>query len=162
MSGVVEGIGRLHPALVHFPVALILTGAVAELLYMWRREQRFGDAARFMVAASAWMAVPTAAAGFAAATELAPSLEGIFSVHRITGVGLPVLAFLVYAMSEGARRSGQVWEQMAYRLFLLAAVAGILVAAYSGGLLAHGAASETGRIGVAGDFGLTPYRTIWY
>ena len=83
-------------------------------------------------------------------------------LHRITGVGLPVLAFLVYAMSEGTRRSGQVWEQMAYRLFLLVAVAGVLVAAYSGGLLAHGSASETGRIGAAGDFGLTPYRTIWY
>ena len=51
---------------------------------------------------------------------------------------------------------------MAYRLLLLAAGAGILVAAYSGGLLAHGSASETGRIGVAGDFGLTPYRMIWY
>lgn len=161
MSGAVELIGRLHPALVHFPVALILTAALAETFYITKREQRFGDAARFMIAAAAWLSVPAAAAGIAVASgqTIAMALRRAFSIHWVAGVAVPVLAFLAYGMSEGVRRSGQVWEQLLYRLFLLLAAAGVLLAAYFGGVLAHGGADE----GVeTSDFSLTLVRVIWY
>jgi uncharacterized membrane protein len=161
VNGWVELFGRLHPVLVHFPVALILTAAFAEALYMSKREQRFGDAARFMIAAAAWLSVPAAAAGFAAASSqtIEMALRRAFSVHWVVGAALPVLAFLAHGTCESVRRSGLVWEQMLYRLFLLVAVAGVLAAAYFGGLLAHAAWEE----GIeTSDFGLTMARSIWY
>jgi uncharacterized membrane protein len=161
---ILESIGRLHPALVHFPVALVLTAAAAEALYMARREQRYGDAARFMIAAAAWLSVPSAVAGFAAAAgrTLDPAVEGAFSIHRVAGTALPILVFLVYGLGEGSRRSGQVWEQILYRLLLLAAAVCVVVAAYCGGLLQHGEVHEETGVGVARVFGLTPERIIWY
>lgn len=164
MSGVLENIGHFHPALVHFPVALVLTAAVAEALYMTKRKQRYGDAARFVITAAAWLSVPAAAAGFAAASgeTFDARLEGVFTIHRVAGTTLPFLVILAYAMGEGARRSGQVWEQMLYRLVLLVAVVCVLVAAYYGGLLEHGDLHEESGIGVAGVFNLTPRGVFWY
>lgn len=160
MNAVWGGLGHLHPALVHFPVALVLVAAAAEVMYVWRKKQRFGDAARFMIAAAAWLSVPAAVAGFAAAADVNPSMLRVFTIHRISGVALPVLAFLAYAMNEGARHSGQVWEQMTYRVCLLLAVVCVLLAAYCGGLLAHGQAA--GHAAAAVVFDLTPRRPIWY
>lgn len=140
MNTAFEILGRWHPAMVHFPVALILAAGAAEILYAVRREQRFGEAARFMIAAAAWIGVPAAAAGFAAAAGevFTEELAATLAVHRVAGVATPVLAFVAHGLCEGTRRSGQVWEQMLYRGFLLLAVAGVLVAAYYGGKLGHG------------------------
>lgn len=141
MSGLLDTLGRLHPALVHFPVALVTTALVAEQLYIARKREWFGAAARFMVAAAAWMSVPSAVAGFAAASGEAvpPALAGVFSVHRIAGVVVPGVVWLAYAVCLGARRSGQVWEQALYRVILWLAFAAVGVAAWYGGRLVHGA-----------------------
>jgi uncharacterized membrane protein len=140
MNGLIREIGGFHPALVHFPVALVLTALVAEALYMGRKAEWCAHAARFMLVAAAWLSVPSAVAGFAAAeSETIPAaLEGAFAIHRIAGVVVPVLAVLACALGEGARRSGQVWEQGLYRVVLLLAAAAVLVAGLYGGELVHG------------------------
>jgi hypothetical protein len=70
-----------------------------------------------------------------------------------------VLAFLAYGLEEGTRRSGQVWEQALYRIFLLLAAAGAMVTGFFGSNLAHAeGAVETGAVG----FGLTMVTYFWY
>lgn len=132
--------GSYHPLLVHFPVALIIAASVAETLLIIKRNPDYGAAARFCVAAAAWVSIPAALAGFAIASS--HSFEGAaatyFSIHRIAGITTPVLAFLAWAMGEGSRRSGQVWEQWLYRVFLLVALISVIVAGLAGGELAHG------------------------
>jgi uncharacterized membrane protein len=141
MTALIEKLGALHPALVHFPVALVLTAAVAEWLYATRKSQFFGDAARFMIAAAAWVSIPAAVAGFAASSgrTFPPELQGAFTLHRIVGITTPVLAILTAGLCEGTRRSGQVWEQALYRVFLALAVASTVAAGFYGGLLGHAA-----------------------
>lgn len=140
-SGVVDAVGRLHPFLVHFPVALLLVAAVAELLCIVRRDGRFADTARFMVTAAAWIGVPAAIAGFARASSITipPDLEGAFAIHRVAGIVTPVLAFLATGLATGVRRSGQIWELFLYRIVLLLAVGFAATAGYYGGELAYGA-----------------------
>jgi uncharacterized membrane protein len=161
MTRIVYELGKWHPALVHYPIALVVMAAAAELLSIWKKRQWFADAARFMVASAAWLSVPAAAAGFAAASgeTFSVAMKPVFSVHWVAGTAVPVLTFLAYGLGEGTRRSGQVWEQMLYRLFLFLAAAGVLVAAYFGGILGHGHEHP----GVeATDFSLTLSAVIWY
>jgi uncharacterized membrane protein len=161
VSGLIHEFGELHRAFVHFPIALIVTAAAAEALYMARRSQWLGDAARFMIAAGAWMAVPAVAAGFAEAwgRTFAGEAARQFSVHWVCGVVTAGLAFLAYGTGEGSRRSGQVWEQALYRIFLLASAAGALVTGAFGGSLDDAEqAVETGAV----EFGLTVVAHFWY
>jgi len=161
VSELIHEFGELHPAFVHFPIALIVTAAVAEALYMARRSQWLGDAARFMMAAGAWAAVPAVAAGFAEASAetFAGGTARVFSVHWVCGVVTAVLAFLAYGLGEGTRRSGQVWEQALCRIFLLLAAAGAMITGFFGASLAHAqGGGETGSV----EFGLTILTHFWY
>jgi uncharacterized membrane protein len=137
---VIELLGRLHPFLVHFPVALILCAAGAEATFVVRRDTRWGDAARVMLLLAAWIAVPAALAGFAAASgeTWTGALVRAFSIHRIAGIATPVLIVLAAGLAEGSRRSGQIWELFLYRIVLALAVAGVIAAAIAGGTLGHG------------------------
>lgn len=145
-SGFLDALGRWHPALVHFPVALLAAAAVAELLCIARREGHFGDAARFMVTAAAWAATPAALAGFAraGAITIPPSAEHAFAIHRIAGIVVAVLAALAASLAAGVRRSGQIWELFLYRIVLFIAVAGAIAAAYYGGEIVYGAGFFSG------------------
>ena len=133
-------LGDLHPVLVHFPIALILVAAVAEAMFISTRQTEFGDAARFMVFAAAWMSIAAALAGIAAASgeTFTPELGRAFTVHRAAGIATPVVTLLAAAMAGGARRSGQIWELMLYRVLLFIAVLGVGIAGFYGGELAHG------------------------
>lgn len=133
-------IGYLHPFFVHFPVALILAAAAAEVLYVSRRKPDYGDAARFMVFAAAWLSLPTMLTGFVAASGVSftPQQEDAFSIHRIAGIVTPCLVFLAAGMAVSARRTGQIWELMLYRVLLALAVVAVVVAGIEGGEIVHG------------------------
>ena len=141
VSGPVDLAGRLHPVLVHFPVALILTAFAAEMVFVARRDERFSTAARVMIHAGAWLGAAAALAGFvrADAIVIAPDVQNAFAVHRIAGIAVPVLAFLAAAFADGVRRSGQIWELFVYRIILALAAAAVVVAGYHGGELVYGA-----------------------
>ncbi len=140
-SGPADLIGRLHPVLVHFPVALILTAFVAEMVFVARRDERLSTAARVMIHVGAWVGAAAALAGFvrADAIVIAPDVQHAFAVHRIAGIAVPVLAFLAAAFADGVRRSGQIWELFVYRIVLALAAAAVVIAGYHGGELVYGA-----------------------
>jgi uncharacterized membrane protein len=138
VTRVIELAGRLHPVLVHFPVALILTACVAEVLHAVRKERYFSNAALFCVTAAAWMSLPAFLAGFAAAwgETFTGETAGAFAVHRVVGIVTPMLTFIAAGMGQSARRSGQLWEHLVYRVFLaLAAITVALAGAYGGELV---------------------------
>jgi uncharacterized membrane protein len=141
LSGGVDLLGRLHPALIHFPLALIVTAFAAEMIFVARRDERFSAVARFMIHAGAWMGVAAALSGFARAASItiAPDVSSAFAVHRIAGIATPVLAFLAAALADGVRRSGQIWELFLYRIVLALAAAGAVIAGYHGGEIVYGA-----------------------
>jgi uncharacterized membrane protein len=133
--------GRLHPALVHFPVALVLVALVAEALCIARRDGRYNDVARFMVTAAAWISVPAAVTGFLRADTITLDAreQAWFAVHRVAGIATPVLVFLCAGLAEGTRRSGQIWELMLYRVVLALAAASAAIGGFTGGEIVFGA-----------------------
>jgi uncharacterized membrane protein len=132
--------GQFHNVLVHFPIALVLTALVAEAALIFRNEPAAGTAARFMVTTAAWISVPAALAGFAALSgrDISSALQSNLTIHRAAGIAAPVLIFLAAVFAHGSRRSGQVWEQLLYRILLVIAAIVTALGGLHGGVLAHG------------------------
>src|SRR5579862_5854562 len=84
--------GRVHPLLVHFPIALILIAAVAELVAIATRMPQWRVVAVANIQAGAAFAIGSAVAGWLLASsrivEASPSLEW----HRWSGVSTAIVA----------------------------------------------------------------------
>jgi uncharacterized membrane protein len=135
--GIISLLGRLHSPAVHFPIALVITAALAEVLSALKGGDRYAFAARFMLYVAALGGVAAAAVGFAAAAgESFSDQQAVnFTFHRILGVATPVLIFLTLGLSESARRTGTSWQHTAYQVILFVTVISIVMGAYLGGTL---------------------------
>jgi uncharacterized membrane protein len=129
--------GRLHPLLVHFPIALILIAAIAELIFLATRFPRWHTVAVTNLRAGAAFAVVSACAGWLLASsrivEASPSLEW----HRWLGVlaaGAAVTAALTTGQIDPLGK-----PQRLYRIALFSAAAIVAVAGHFGAVLVWGA-----------------------
>jgi uncharacterized membrane protein len=129
--------GRLHPLLVHFPIALILIAAVAELVSLKTRFPEWHAVGVANARAGAAFAVASAGAGWLLASsrivEASPALEW----HRWLGV-MAAVAAVAAALTTGDvdRPSSQLWL---YRIALFSAAACVAVAGHFGAVLVWGA-----------------------
>jgi uncharacterized membrane protein len=129
--------GRFHPLLVHFPIALVLIAAVAELLYLSTQFPEWHTVAVANIRAGAAFAVASAGAGWLLASsrivEASPALEW----HRWLGVtGAVAAVAAALATSEMDRPPMRLWL---YRIALFWAAALVAVAGHFGALLVWGA-----------------------
>ena len=121
--------GRLHPLLVHFPIAMILAAAVVELVLCWRKSVRPNTIASFCL----WVGATFAALAAWTGWEMA-DIEGIagnpvkadlLGWHRWTGIVLASLAAALCLAWLIERAMNRRWSFHVYRYGLWAA--GILV-----------------------------------
>ncbi len=130
-------VGRAHPLVVHFPIALLLVAALAELA---RRCFAGLGSAGSVVGWCLWIGAPAA---------VAAAISGWFNVsvqgygdatvfwHRWTGVGVAVVAVAALGLHLWTlRRPGSA--RWAVLVLLLLLTAGIVVAGHTGGELVHG------------------------
>jgi uncharacterized membrane protein len=131
-------IGRLHPLLIHFPIALVIAAAAAELGMMVTRDGRWRSLAVGNARAGAVFALAATIAGWRLA--LAPEMEvsPLLEWHRWLGTAAAGAA-VAAALATGAVHRRSAAGVRIYRLALFAA--GMLVAAtgHLGGLLVWGA-----------------------
>lgn len=132
--------GRLHPLLVHFPIALLLAAAALELLAGRVPSPRVArSAAAGLLAAGTWAALAAVLTGLRLAREggYDPSL---LSRHR--WLGLAVAAVAVTAVVAKKRLpEAQARRALVPGSVLLVVL--IVAAGHDGGALAHGAAFLT-------------------
>jgi uncharacterized membrane protein len=139
-----QKLGRLHPLLVHFPIALLLAAFVAESLS--RLRPRHASSWQSMTRGSLWLA---ALGGIAAAIcgWLNAAHEGYASgevdIHRWLGVTTASLAVVTLAACEYAERARARDATRGGRGPLLGllviAVVVVTLAGHTGGVLAYGA-----------------------
>ncbi len=139
-SRFVRFIGKFHPVAVHFPIALVLAGAFAELVLILTGRGFFADAARFSVIGSALGATVAVPLGWAAGmfANYPGELSGVLSVHRWVGTAAGVVIVITAVLSELSRArqtTGWIWG---YRVALLAAVFLAGVTGHFGGILIYG------------------------
>ena len=126
-----QTVGRSHPLLVHFPVALLVVAAASELGGLWRRSSEVGAMARGLV----WFALPaTFAAAFAGWTmserdPVSRAMASTLEWHRWTGVGVLALTLLCVLLRQ---------KTSAFRCVLFCSAIGVAVTGHLGGTMSWG------------------------
>lgn len=123
--------GRLHPSIVHFPIAFFPAAAFTAIV--GRRRPGFGTPVRFLVIAGGVIAPIAAVMGWLDAIGEEPST--LLNVHRWLGtsIGLGGLLLAVWAW----RRPDQD-RSMGMIAALVAITAAIVVQGWYGGAIVHG------------------------
>ena len=131
-------IGRLHPLLIHFPIALVISAAVAEAVAVITGDDRWCAVAVGNVRAGSIFALVAAIAGWRLALDPGVETSSVLEWHRWLGtVGAGVaLAAALAAADTGGRSSLSVWI---YRTALFAAAILVAATGHLGGVLVWGA-----------------------
>lgn len=131
--------GRLHILVLHFPIALLLAAAAAEVFRL-RRDRRPGDAAYACLVLGAAAAVAAAGAGWLLAAGEPPeaSLAGELFIHRWCGVGAAGLAVLTALVATVGRRSESAVLAQVYRVGVVACAVLVAIVGHFGGRMVYG------------------------
>lgn len=130
-------LANFHPPAVHFPIALLVAAAVAEVLLWLTRRSLFDAAARFCLWFGALAAVPAAFLGWCCGGFQLRDPDWVLATHRWLGTSTAVCALVVLVLSELGRRrggGGRAWS----RALLLVAAGLVLVTGFFGGAVVHG------------------------
>lgn len=134
--------GRLHPMWVHFPIALLLAAALAELLAVRSDNSGLAFAARYSLWLGAIGALVAAPLGWANALTVENSYTGasasLLFYHRWSGTSTAALALIALVLSERFRRRGRATGRRAYQVALFAAAGLVVVTGHLGASLIFG------------------------
>lgn len=132
-SGGIAGVLKsLHPATVHFPIALLLMAALTELFVMARRTPEREAAVKIMIYGGAAGAVVAALFGWIH-TGLWFGGDTVMQLHRWNGMLIAVLSLVAAWIAFQNPQS-----RLAFRLTLFPIAALLIAQGYMGGELAHG------------------------
>jgi uncharacterized membrane protein len=131
-------VGKLHPLLVHFPIALVLVAAGAELAAMRTLRAGWRAIAVFNLQAGAAMAVATVIAGWVLAVAPFVDATPSLTAHRWAGVAAAG-ATLGAAVASRRRHLETARMVMVYRVVLFGAAALMAIAGHLGAALVWGA-----------------------
>ena len=125
-------LGRLHPVAAHFPVALLLFAALAELMLIFRPSLGLETTVRYLVAGGALGAVVAAGLGwFAGGWRLSDRSETL-GLHRWNGTAIALVSLVAWWLAaRGKGRAG-------LRSVLALLAAGLIVQGYLGGEMVFG------------------------
>ena len=130
-------IGKLHPLLVHFPIALVLAAAAAEIVAIRTRRASWRAVAVANLRAGAAMGALTLIAGWVLAT--APFIEArpALAWHRWTGVTAMAATIGAALASRGSHVQSRR-SQVLYRIALFGAAALVAITGHLGATLVWG------------------------
>lgn len=131
-SGVIAVLKKLHPATIHFPIALFLMAAATEVFVMRRKGAGLESAVRVLVYGGAIGAVVAVLFGWIH-TGFWFGGDAVMQIHRWNGM---LIAILGIVMAYLANRPSQSRTWLRASIFSMAAI--ILVQGFLGGELAHG------------------------
>ena len=132
--------GQFHPAATHFPVALLLVAALAELVFCFRPQRILHDIAAFNLHVGALAALVVASMGWAMAATMGiePDLRSTLSWHRWLGSGTAVWSVLTVALWWWQGRLSGPGRLKLYRAALFGGAVLVSITGHLGGLLVYG------------------------
>ena len=130
-------IGRFHPLLIHFPIALVIAAALAEGAAIVTADEGWRTVAVGNVRAGAVFALLATIAGWRLALAPEMELSPLLEWHRWLGT-VGAGAALAAALAAGGVRRRSALGVRIYRIALLAAGLLVAVTGHVGGLLVWG------------------------
>lgn len=129
--------GRLHPMIVHFPIALLVFAAILELFTIRKYDSKFRPGIQLLVLIGATGTIIAAAFGWLLADS--DGIEGeLLDLHQQLGIGTAVLSLLVLFFLLKANKNPLSNQIKLYRSFLFIASLGVSVSGHFGAMLTHG------------------------
>jgi uncharacterized membrane protein len=137
LPGQMAMIGRLHPLLIHFPIALVIVAVAAESASVLRKHSHWRVIAVGNLRAAAVFALLAAVAGWRLAAAGDVEATALLEWHRWLGTAGAVATVAAAATTwlDPKQRSPAVWI---YRITLLGAAGLVAIAGHLGGLLVWG------------------------
>lgn len=133
LERLLDWIGRLHPIIIHFPIAFFPAALVTAIV--GRKRPAFGKPVQFLVVAGGLIAPVAMVLGWLTGGLTLTDTEPLLRVHRWLGtaIGLSGLALAIWAWKrpEEDRRPGMI-------VALAGITAAIIVQGWFGGALVHG------------------------
>lgn len=133
---ILQFLGRLHPLLVHFPIGLLFTGFILELLTLKGKRKGLRDGISFMVYIGAGFAVFSALFGWFLKTQ-EDYTGNLVDNHQYTGIATAVLALITALVLKSSLKKSPL-NFKAYRIVFLMTVVLLTIAGDLGANLTHG------------------------
>ncbi|MEO8766597.1 MAG: DUF1549 domain-containing protein [Ginsengibacter sp.] len=130
-------LGRLHPAIVHFPLGLILFAAVLELFTLKRFDSRLRPGINLLVIAGAVSAIVSAIFGLLLARN-GDYGKNILNIHQWTGIATAGMASIALTVLLRLRKNKKIVLIKTYRGILFFTAVGVSIAGHFGAALTHG------------------------
>lgn len=105
-------LGELHPAIIHFPIALIFTALAFDLLYWYTRKNIFNTLADWFVIVVALFLIPVAVTGFLA-KDFYPANDPDVLRHQNMA-----LATAAYTIAHAIFRAYALYKHELYSVYL--------------------------------------------
>jgi uncharacterized membrane protein len=134
----IRWLGKLHPAAVHFPIALLAAAAVAELLRLATGQAAFEAVSRYCVWFGALTALVAGVLGWFAGDFRLSDDSWVLTTHRWLGTSTVACAGLVLVLTEVSRRQDRRRTRMWFRVALLVVALLVLVTGFFGGAVVFG------------------------
>lgn len=137
----IRAIGQFHPPSAHFPIAMLVAAAPAEVMWQRTRRRGWGAVVRFCVMLGAATAVLTAVLGWCAAAFSSYSGEAatVLPWHRWVGTATAVWAAFTAALCELSHADGRPrWLRRWFRFSLAIGVALVGISGFLGAALLYG------------------------
>lgn len=133
----VSWLGRLHPVVIHFPIAMFIGAFAVELFGLWRQSRQYQHAAHVMLVVGALGAIVAAFLGWFAGGFFLWDRNPVLMTHRWLGTAIAIfgicLAFLATVQRRTPDRSRTVYWGLLGLMTLAISVQGFL-----GGTFMHG------------------------
>jgi len=139
-------LGRLHPLVVHFPIALLTVTALVELLHLVRRKPVPSEAGTYCLAFGVAGAVVAVCLGTLNAANQAVTGDAAIALerHQVMGWTSMIVAVSALATGQAARRAHRIRTVAAYVVLVLATSAVVSATGHLGAGLVYGQDYLTG------------------
>uniref|UniRef100_UPI0030EDB0A0 c-type cytochrome domain-containing protein n=1 Tax=uncultured Algoriphagus sp. TaxID=417365 RepID=UPI0030EDB0A0 len=130
-------LGRLHPLIVHFPIALIVVAALMELFTFGKFNSKIRPGILILATIGTVSAIVAAPMGWLLATNEGTT-GSTLDLHKWIGIGTAVFSMAVLAMMVKINSSPSKSQITGFRFLLFFTAIGVSAAGHYGGSLTHG------------------------
>ena len=132
--------GKFHPLVIHFPIALTITAALSEVVFMKTKNIILSNVARVNLMLACISAILATVLGWVNGEfiRVSADMESVLFRHRWFGISSTICLICAIFFSESARRLNSLKLNLGYRASLFIAALLIAVTGHFGGTLVFG------------------------